>query len=284
MILGEQDDRGEDEGTGNEHHRPALEVGHGDPSVRLPRGQRQEPDTAQVEEVREGARVERSGRDAQQIDRVANAEHEEARAQQRPAAVETPSPQGEHAHDQRREEQVADRVGEVCRHGERAAGGSVQHGTEDDRGARRADAEPGDDPVEPHAGRHAPVARTRQPHEPEVAGGVQGEPEPVGHGRDRRTWHVLQPERPQQVPDRVERHADGDHDPRSTRLAHLERPERHDDGYEDIDEGRSPVAYRVIDPVAAEPDERVRHRYRNRRPQQRERAVDHGASGARERR
>ena len=106
--------------------------------------------------------------DTQQIDRVADAEHQEARTQQRPAAVQSPTPQGEHAHDERREEQVADRVGEVCCHGERATRCGVQHGTEDDRGAGRGDSEPGDDPVEPHAGaqragsRCAPATRARR--------------------------------------------------------------------------------------------------------------------------
>ena len=50
-----------------------------------------------------GVRGERPQCDIQQVDRVGHAEHEEARAQQGPVAVGTPSPQREHAHDERRE-------------------------------------------------------------------------------------------------------------------------------------------------------------------------------------
>ena len=177
---------------------------------------------------------------------------------------------------QRSEEQVSHRVGQVRGDRRGTAGGRLEHGLEDDGRAERGEAQPGDDPVQPHAPGPARAAPC-QPCQPGVAAGIQRQPQQVADRRDRRGGHMLEPQRPQQVSGPVEGDAGAEHDPRPAQLADAYHAQRHDRRDDHVDRRGGPVADRLRDAIAAQPERRMRAGRRDDRREGGERGAQRAA-------
>ena len=118
-----------------------------------------------VGHVRQRAGRRCAFRDLQRVHAVGHRQRDEADAEHRPHPVQAPAAQREHPHHQRGEQQVADRVGHLGDHRRCVARHRRQYRTHHDRRADRRDAQPGDDAVQPHPRRYAPLPQARKAHD-----------------------------------------------------------------------------------------------------------------------
>ena len=118
------------------------------------------------------------------------------------------------ADDDREQEHVGERVGEVGRdRGGRPARG-LEHHTEDDGAGNRGERECADDPVEPEAGAEVGHAVSHEQDQTGVDRRVERQPEAVRDRGIRRLFEVGEREQPVEVADRPERDAGSDEQPR----------------------------------------------------------------------
>ena len=258
VVVGQHRDRGQDERAGHEQRRKPFGARDLLPPGLLPRSESEQGNARHVEQVRDHARGGRAVRHLPQVDRVGHRQDEEAAAEERPGPIEPPAAQREHPDHERREQQVADRVCELRHDGGKPSAGGPQHRLDDDRRADRADAEPGDDPVQPDAGGNRAPLTAGEQHQAEIAGRIEGEPQEVADRGDRRARDVLQPQRPQEVARSVEGEPCPDHHPGEAALPDPDGAHHNDCRNEHVDDRGRPVPDRCVEMTPPDPEQRVR--------------------------
>ena len=151
--------------------------------------------------------------DLQQVDGVGDGERGDPGAEPQPAAVQSAAPGGHGADDAGQQDHVAQRIGQVRRHGGGVAAGGHLQGAEDERGAERAGGQRGHDPVEPQARVQVRHPLANEQHDADVEGRADEEPAGIGHRGVRRGVDVGVGELPVDVSGGVEREGDADHRP-----------------------------------------------------------------------
>ena len=190
--------RGEGDREGGEAHRPAVLDGHR-AARGLPGGGREEHQARGPAAVPQ-ARVDVGlVGDGDEVVGVGDPEEHDAQAQQRPGAIGAPAAQREGGDDDREQDEVADRVGEVRGDAERVAADRVQHGLQDDRGAHGAGGERGGQPVDPQRLRRPLDPRAQQQAQAGEDERVEGQVAGVGDRRHGDDGVVGEDERPVDV-------------------------------------------------------------------------------------
>ena len=224
MVVEEQAQRGKREPGRNEQHRPASVARLVSLGLPLPRGEGEQRHREEVTEVAHSARVARPVGDLDGVHAVGDSEQQEPGSEHKPNAVDLPTPQRQRADDQRRQQQVPDRVGKLGRHGYRTTSRRGEHLVEYGRRSDGRQAGARDDPVEPHARRQAPLPpEARESHDSGIAERIEAQPEAIADRRDRWAVEIPDPKGPQHVSHGVQRQAGGEDGPRHSLGLDLER-------------------------------------------------------------
>ena len=185
VVVVEQQDR--DRGQpGGEWHGEEAAVGQHlavELARRLPGRRGDEDHRRGPGGVEHAADLVAAARDAVEVDRVGDAEHEEAADQRRPRACRLQPEDAEQARDQAQQQQVAGRVGEVGGDGERVAAGGVEDRAVDECPGQGGEAERDDQAVDPQHPRQPARAAARQQQQAGERERVDAEIERVGQRR-----------------------------------------------------------------------------------------------------
>jgi hypothetical protein len=101
-------------------------------------------------------------RDLVQEGAVGRREQDQAEGEQQPRGVGAPGGQRERSRHDRQQSRIRDRVGEVRDHGQRLAGGCVDHARKHDCSAKRCHRQSADHPVKEQARSELVFARSQQ--------------------------------------------------------------------------------------------------------------------------
>ena len=212
-AVEQQADREQREAGGDEDAHPVA----ADPAAaaRLPGGDAHDDDGR-----RPGGAEDRAGRvDAGAlevgVERVGDRGQQQAERDEAPGAARAPPGDRQRDPDRGQQQQVADRIGEVGRHGGRVPAGDLQDRPEQQGGGERGERQTADRAVQPQRGPHRPQARPQQQHETGVEEGVGGQVGGVGPVGVRRLGDVVVVHRPQEVAAGPGSQAAGHREPRS---------------------------------------------------------------------
>ncbi len=232
-------------------------------SRRLPRGERQQQGRGRPEAVEDRAFDVRAGRHLEQVDAVGNRHGDQAGTDQGPVAAGSPAGHREGADDEREQQDVPERVGQV----RDDLRGSAARGVEDDlEEHRRPDGRRrrgGDQPVHPDAEPEAPAARPQQEDEARIRRDVEAEVEGVGERRIGRLAAGGE-HRPGDVPGRPEEQRDREHEPAETRRTPPDRARETENGRRQhqavveplVEDGSGPAPVEVQGAVAGMSEQR----------------------------
>ena len=180
---------------------------------RLPESRREQEHRRGPQRVQHRALAVRVGGGLKEEDPVRDGGDQERPADQGPCPVGPPAGQREHADHGGEQQDVAERVGQVRDDHRPAAVGVPNHHLEEDCGSQRGRRDRRHRAVEPERPAELGEPGLHQEEQPDVAGGVEQEVEPVGNRRIRRTGAVAEVEH--ELGDRPRADADREGDPGS---------------------------------------------------------------------
>ena len=167
------DDQAEaDEREGRRHERQRAHVAGRSRARRRHRAREREEDhRGRPAEIDVRAVLVGPARDLEEVDRVGDREQAERERDQEPRRRHASRTERQEADDQREQDQVPERVGEV--HGDRGgvAPGRREHAVEDDRSGDRGDRQPGEQAVDPERPREADELCAGEQARPTKTGG-----------------------------------------------------------------------------------------------------------------
>ncbi len=141
-----------------------------------------------------------------------------------PAPVGAPPAQRNGRNDERREQEIPERVGEVDGDRRRVALGAALEGRIQERGPDRRDRERTDQPIEPDALLVPVETHVGEQREAGVKRGISADVEEIGSRRVRDLVELCELEVPVDVADRPQPRARGDHQPGGPIVAHEDPP------------------------------------------------------------
>jgi hypothetical protein len=200
-------------------------------------------------DVEPRARRVRAVRVADEVERVGEPERGDAAEQQHPRSVQLPAGAGQRAYDEADQDQVGEGVGEPHGNLQRLPGGAVEHGLEDDRGARGRDGEGGRDPVGPERAGNVARAAAQERQDPDQHERREQQIADVGRRGDRDLLRRPQDRGVVDLAERPSRDADADQQPGAALRAALRR----DPGPE-AERGRDDQGHVVSETCEQRPD------------------------------
>jgi hypothetical protein len=256
-LADHEDGEGDGREGGGQRQRPAGDLL--DPPARrgLPRGERRQrrPQGPQ--------RVDPRPRDVGAHGRLV-AEHrvgddvgELPEPEQQPRAVRAPAVEAEGHHDERDQQDVADRVGEVEGDVDRVALGDPRQRGEHERGHHRGGGQAAHRAVKPLRGPDRAQARAQQHQQPGVDGDVAAEVQAVGDARVGRVVEVAEPQRPDEIAAGPEEQAEADERPCATLAAASGGREEAHRAADPHHAGVDPTGDRVVNRAVAGADDGV---------------------------
>ena len=203
-------------------------------SVVLPGGDPDQEQAGRPRCIEDAALAVRPGRRRVEVGAVGESADRERRSEKGPGAPGMPARESEAADDEREEDHVSERIGDVRRHHGGRAVGRVEDDGDQDRAADRGDRQGRGDPVDPDPGRQRPQAGSEQQDQADVARGIEAQ---VEHVRDRRVGRVVAArveEQPEELRRRVRGDRDRERDPRTAvQRGHGGARDRQDRGGDD---------------------------------------------------
>ena len=245
------------------------------PTPRQPGGDREKQERCRPESVEEGSRHVAPDRGLVEVCAVGDRRQRQGDGDQRPISAGAPAGEPEHAGEERQQDDVAKRVGEVDRVGEQLAVGLVQDHVEQDRRSDRGDRQRRHQAVKPDAAVEAREPGANEERETDVCRRVEAEVEDIAPGREGRRATVG--EIPEQVTDGPARHRDREADPRRPLGGDQDGTGRYRDDGEQFEPVVDPCAGEGVEPRSTRPDQNVQDEEeepdaRRRDPRARERA------------
>ena len=152
----------------------------------LPGSEREENERDRPDEIEVRPLDVRADRRLVEVDGVTDGVQQQPGGDQRPRAAGLPAGDREDEDHEREQEHVADRIGEVRDHDERASVRGLDDGIDQDHGPERAGRRRSHEPVEPEARAEGREAPADQQDDPDVEQRVKGQVGDVGDRREGR--------------------------------------------------------------------------------------------------